>query len=343
MKFNEFIKKCREDASLTQEEAAKAIGVGSSTIQNWERLTSYPERVMIGNIAKAYSVPIRRIYDALAIDYELSNDVTTSVAPKVIPFKHLLPDDLDYSRVLGLEFNEKEQDMFLIFALNVTFGANPVPEILKKYPNPLDLALFIDKLKKYNLFTIEKQTLNGITEDYRYNYVKGNVLSHSIDLTSEGRCVYTLIKSQRYSLFSIYNLGFADFLTVLDNYKVIDKKYLVDTIDLLLECDVHYLEEFKKNPKGSYYRNEPEEIKISLPVYEKIKKIDSSYYIIEEEESADEAYQVEKEIYLKKLDFYEKNKEKYEGIIAPEPFLFKEVKVAKASEKAKRFKKALAG
>lgn len=342
MRFNEFIKKCREDVSLTQEEAAKAIGVGTSTVQNWERLTSYPERVIIGNIAKAYRVSTKRIFEALGDDYELTNDVIDSVGPKIIPFKDLLPDDLDYSSVLGLEFNEKEQDMFLIFALNVTFGANPVPEILKKYPNPLDLALFIDKLKKYNLFTIEKQTLNGIIGDYKDNHVKGNVLSHSIDLTSEGRCVYTLIKSQRYSLFSIYNLGFADFLTVLDNYKVIDKKCLVDTIDLLLECDVHYLEEFKKNP-DRYRSNQSKEIKVSLPIYGEIKKIDASYYIIEEEEPTDEVYKMEKELYLKKLDFYEKNKENYEGIIAPEPFLFKEVKVAKASEKAKRFKKALAG
>lgn len=348
MKFNEFMKGCREKASLTQDEAAKAIGVGISTIQNWERSTTYPERVAISDIAEAYSISVKSIYDALAADHELSSGYVTSNEPKVIPFTDLLPDDLDYSSILGLEFSEKEQDMFFLFALNVQFGGNPVPEILNKYPNSLDLALFIDKLEKYNLFTIKKESLCE-SSSYGSKYVKGSISTCFTTLTDQGEYIYNLIKSQKYPLFSIYNLDFNDFLSILERYNIIsDKKFLIDTIKLLLESDVHYLEEFKENPnksysynrrQGGYYNNKPAEIKVSLPIYEKLKKIDSSYYIIEKEEPMDDVYQTEKEIYLKKLALFERNKQLSKSLleVATEGFQFKEVKKATASEKAKRF------
>lgn len=345
MKFNEFMKGCREKASLTQDEAAKAIGVGISTIQNWERSTTYPERVAISDIAEAYSISVKSIYDALAADHELSSGYVTSNEPKVIPFTDLLPDTLDYSSILGMEFSEKEQDMFLLFALNIQFGGNPVPEILNKYPNSLDLALFIDKLEKYNLFTIKKESLCE-SSSYGSKYVKGSISTCFTTLTDQGEYIYNLIKSQKYHLFSIYNLDFNDFLSILERYNIIsDKKFLIDTIKLLLESDVHYLEEFRENPNKSYtydkrsryYNAEPAEIKVSLPIYNKIKQIDSSYYIIDKEEPMDDVYQTEKEIYLKKLALFERNKELDRTLLAPEQFQFKEVKKATASEKAKRF------
>ena len=76
-----------------------------------------------------------------------------------------------------------------------------------------------------------------------------------------------------------------------------------------------------------------------LSLVEKLKKIDSSYYIIEKEEPMDDVYQTEKEIYLKKLALFERNKQLSKSLIevATEGFQFKEVKKATASEKAKRF------
>lgn len=50
------LKAARVNKGLTQEEAAKMIGVSKETIGNWERSKSFPDVNQLKQIEKAYSV-----------------------------------------------------------------------------------------------------------------------------------------------------------------------------------------------------------------------------------------------------------------------------------------------
>ena len=55
------LKAARTNAGLTQQEAAKRLGVTVDTIGNWERAKSFPNALQIRNIEEVYGVP----YDGL--------------------------------------------------------------------------------------------------------------------------------------------------------------------------------------------------------------------------------------------------------------------------------------
>ena len=51
------LKQARALSNLTQEQAAKKIGVSISTISNWEKGNSYPNAKEIKEIEKTYGLP----------------------------------------------------------------------------------------------------------------------------------------------------------------------------------------------------------------------------------------------------------------------------------------------
>ena len=48
------LKAWRTNRGLTQEEAAKKLGVGASTLSKWERAKSFPNAIEIGKIEELY-------------------------------------------------------------------------------------------------------------------------------------------------------------------------------------------------------------------------------------------------------------------------------------------------
>lgn len=335
MKFNEFMKKCRENASLTQESASETIGVGVSTIQNWERGSNKPDIAIINNISKAYSIPLRRILDALAKDLEILDD--TDITDTVIPYTDLLPDNLNYSEITDLYFTKKEQDLFLIFALNITCLGNPIPEMMKLCIDPLELTLIIDKFKKLDLFRTYSSKLSSKEETYNRSVV-GSIQTKAIDLTDKGDYVLNSIKKLDGELFSVYNLNFKDFLKILELYKIQANPFkIADTIKQLSYSNEIPLETYVENPEYRYYKNRPKEKKVDLEIKKTLQQIHKSYYTIIEEECSDDVYVFEKETHLKKLDFYEKHKDLNDGLIKPEPFFNKIIQKAIPTEKTKRF------
>ncbi len=61
--MKEQLKKLREAANLTQQEAAVLIGVGQSTISMWETGGSIPQTKMLTKIAEVYGCYISQIFD----------------------------------------------------------------------------------------------------------------------------------------------------------------------------------------------------------------------------------------------------------------------------------------
>ena len=56
-----FLKEERENSNLTQEEAAKRIGVSKSIISKWETGKSYPSLENLSKISETYGVSINEI------------------------------------------------------------------------------------------------------------------------------------------------------------------------------------------------------------------------------------------------------------------------------------------
>lgn len=58
MEIGAIIKKARNEAALTQEQAAEALGVSRQTISNWENGKSYPDIISVIKMSDLYSVSL---------------------------------------------------------------------------------------------------------------------------------------------------------------------------------------------------------------------------------------------------------------------------------------------
>ena len=63
------LKTAREIRHLTQEEAAKRIGISTDTLGNYERGKSYPDIPVLRNIEKVYGIPYEQLI-FLPLDYD---------------------------------------------------------------------------------------------------------------------------------------------------------------------------------------------------------------------------------------------------------------------------------
>lgn len=63
------LRTAREKHRLTQEEAAKRIGVSVDTLGNYERGKSYPDIPVLRKIEEAYGIPYARLI-FLPLDYD---------------------------------------------------------------------------------------------------------------------------------------------------------------------------------------------------------------------------------------------------------------------------------
>lgn len=67
------LKMARELKKLTQEEAAKLIGVSTDTLGNYERGKSYPDIPVLRKIEEVYGIPYDRII-FLPLDFGLTEE-----------------------------------------------------------------------------------------------------------------------------------------------------------------------------------------------------------------------------------------------------------------------------
>jgi putative transcriptional regulator len=69
MKTRFTLRTAREMKKLTQEEAAKCIGVSTDTLGNYERGKSYPDIPVLRKIEEVYGVPYEQLI-FLPLDYD---------------------------------------------------------------------------------------------------------------------------------------------------------------------------------------------------------------------------------------------------------------------------------
>lgn len=63
------LRTAREMKKMTQEEAAKSIGISVDTLGNYERGKSYPDIPVLRRIEEVYNVPYERLI-FLPLDYD---------------------------------------------------------------------------------------------------------------------------------------------------------------------------------------------------------------------------------------------------------------------------------
>ncbi len=63
------LRTAREKQKLTQEEAAKRIGISTDTLGNYERGKSYPDIPVLRKIEDAYGIPYEQLI-FLPLDYD---------------------------------------------------------------------------------------------------------------------------------------------------------------------------------------------------------------------------------------------------------------------------------
>ena len=68
--FANNLKKLRLEKKLTQEQVADILGVGSQTISRWECNTTYPDVMLLPEIAKLYCVTVDDLFKAESSAYE---------------------------------------------------------------------------------------------------------------------------------------------------------------------------------------------------------------------------------------------------------------------------------
>lgn len=325
MILKECIKKARERAGMTQEEASIVLQVSPQTIANWETGRAKPDSSVYNKIAKAYNIEVIELIEALAFEIQSENQENITES-KELKFAELLPEDLNLEKLKDFKFTELEQKAFLVIASYAEFGTSPIEKLTSLTDNILNICSVLDKLRKYNLYYSGYNPL-AIKDYNKITYY------NDFKLSPEGKEIFNIIKHNRSKLFSIYNLSFIDFLNILGVYKIIDNEKIENAVEtmedigedgLLLET-YNYSKKYNEWTKSYLDKNMkwyvPDRY-TSYTDYEDIVKqfLESDLYEIVEFEIEDELYCIEKEAYIKKMEFYNQNKESYEDLKEPKQF-----------------------
>ena len=97
MEISALIKKSRNEASLTQEQAAEALGVSRQTVSNWENGKSYPDIISVIKMSDLYSV---------SLDYLLKEETSMKQT-----YKEYLKESTD-----TVSSNEKRSKLLLFLS-----------------------------------------------------------------------------------------------------------------------------------------------------------------------------------------------------------------------------------
>ena len=336
MELKQLIKESRTKLNLSQEALAEALAVNVSTIQNWESARRQPDSTQFQNIIKTLKINPDAFLKALGNQLELFPN--EELIHQEFKWGPLLPNDFSIKKVKDLYFTKEEQEMFLAISLSHYVNGNPIPELLKINPDHLTVMAALDKFARLGLFTNKYSTLTDI-----------------------GWFVLRYIKKHPTELFNLYELSFAQFIEICLLSEIYP--YLSERIDYLKElvekkvipltlCEE--LNDFELSDYCRYNINSKhiwkEVQQEHLAFYAKTEehwdgrvevlydaRLDDSYYTTEETEFNHPDYLTGRETYLKKLDYYIKNREFIDELRHPDDFPFLSEKRAYPTPKAIAF------
>lgn len=308
VKLNEYIKSLREKNALTQEQAAEKMAVNVATIRNWESGRSIPDMQNIKHISKAYQISISILLQKMAEAIEETIDEPATETIDVCPWTHLLPEQFNYAELEAMRLSLDEAKMLINVKLNSLLGGDLAQ---------LSIADFDSKAEIIEAFNclIDK------------GLIKRNYDNEPIP-TELGETCLNLIKDNFLYLKNIYLLPFSEFLNVCSKFNLLTFKYYDDNYSYthprsysLIEClkqlysSETYLDEYKREKSHYSYNSDYEYKHIKNDAL--INGLDDKYYTLEYIEWDNVDYKADREAYLKKLAFYEENKELIDDLKPP--------------------------
>lgn len=322
MKFNEYMKTSREHCFLTQEEAATALGVSTTSVQKWEKDT-LPDKSMWAQIINVYKLDQGEFlmnYGESAIPKAEPEEVENSEFPDF-----LIPAD-KLSQVRELVLTKEEQELLGLEALyqSNSYKLTGSLGLFSMVPHENSIGLPYEYVKGKGSFKVMAlhDSLVKKLSAYR-DYVIGQVKNEPEVVFNINNCS----KQQLLELFRCITVGSGR-----------QQKNLYETLAYDIE-ELKYVNESpapvivsRYNPKsrnvlGDKWENEKN--------YARLNKVSSSFLEIVERESEEEEYVAVWEQYEKDMEFYRE----HQNMIDHEPArpLYNGYKEAVITEAGRKF------
>ena len=325
MKFNDYMKSAREHCFLTQEEAATALGVSTTSVQKWEKDT-LPDKSMWAQIIKIYKLDQSEFlmnYGDSAIPKEEPQEAESdSTFPEfLIPYDKL-------SQIQALVLTRDEQELLGLEALyqSNSYKVSGNLGVFSFVPHENSIGLPYEYVKSKGAFKVMAlhDSLTGKLSEYR-DYVIGQIKADPDTIFNINNCS----KGQLLELFKCINMGSGrqskNLYEVLA-YDIEELRYIDEAAEPVVVA--------RYNPKaktvlgvGDKWENERS--------FARIAKVSDSFIEIVEKESDDEIYLAQKEQYEKDMAFYSE----HQNMMDHEPAkpLYQGNRIATITEAGRKF------
>ena len=243
---NEFslrIKEQRKKHGLTQKEAAKALGIGQTTIANYENGTRVPDLTKVGEIADLYKVSVDYLLGRESFEVKAAEERKKEEIPEYTYeeyMKNLLDGNKKMVRNILLSFLKKGVPSRLIYKDYIERSLKEVGELWEKGELPIWKEHFISELSLENMALIKRRKYQENEVERPILMVTPGAEQHSIGLKMLG----DMLESNGHNVIYLGNLiptdniihaikdrkPYAIILSVTMVYHIEAAKMLIDVI-----------------------------------------------------------------------------------------------------------------
>lgn len=243
---NEFslrIKEQRKKHGLTQKEAAKELGIGQTTIANYENGTRVPDLMKVGEIADLYKVSVdyllgRENYELKAVEEKKKEEIPDFTYEEYM--KNLLDGNKKMVRKILLSFLKKGVPSRIIYKDYIERSLKEVGELWEKGDLPIWKEHFISELSLENMALIKRRKYQENEMERPILLVTPGAEQHTIGLKMLG----DMLESNGHNVMYLGNLiptdniihaikdrkPYAIIISVTMTYHIEAAKMLIDVI-----------------------------------------------------------------------------------------------------------------
>lgn len=189
---NEFslrIKEQRKKHGLTQKEAAQALGIGQTTIANYENGTRVPDLMKVGEIADLYNVSVDYLLGRESYEVKVAEDGKKDEIPDYSYeeyMKSLLDGNKKLVRNILLSFLKKGVPSRTIYREYIERSLKEVGELWEKGTLPIWKEHFISELSLENMALIKRRKYQESEPERPILLITPGAEQHSIGLKMIG-------------------------------------------------------------------------------------------------------------------------------------------------------------
>ncbi len=241
--FSLRIKEQRKKHGLTQKDAAKALGIGQTTIANYENGTRVPDLMKVGEIADLYKVSVDYLLGRESFEVRAAEEKKKDEIPDY-SYKEYMQSLLDGNkkqvRNILLSFLKKGVPSKIIYKEYIERSLKEVGELWEKGELPVWKEHFISELSLENMALIKRRKYQENEMERPILMVTPGAEQHSIGLKMIG----DMLEANGHNVIYLGNLiptdniihaikdrkPFAIILSVTMVYHIEAAKMLIDVI-----------------------------------------------------------------------------------------------------------------